>query len=170
MAGYWDEVEVHKLANKRTRPIFNHLDWTNRHREAGPQKAKWQLRQTRDRTQVRSLQRRLPLAHRPLRPQTPVFQPNRLGCYPWSTLTDGGLLWICIYLNDSRKRHNINTYWFQASFHPVVSLIYGEQHFCFRSEPFATRQVGIEDLCFFSKLCQIPNIKFWTPFLEKLVI
>ena len=26
-----------------------------------------------------------------LQPQTPVFQPNRLGCYPWSTLTDRGL-------------------------------------------------------------------------------
>ena len=25
----WDEVEVHKLAKKRTRPISSHLDWTN---------------------------------------------------------------------------------------------------------------------------------------------
>ena len=36
---------------------------------------------------MRSLQQRLTLEHHPLQPQTPVFQPNRLGCYPWTTLT-----------------------------------------------------------------------------------
>ena len=35
---------------------------------------------------------RLSLMHRPLQPQTLVLQQNRLGCYPRSTLTDGGLL------------------------------------------------------------------------------
>ena len=66
---------------------------TSRHREARPQKTKRQPRQTRDRTQMQPLQQRLSLPHRPLQPQTPVLQPSRqLGCYPWSTLTDGGLL------------------------------------------------------------------------------
>ena len=41
--------------------------------------------------QRQTLQQRL-LTHQPLQPQTPLFQQNRLGCYPWSTLTDGGLL------------------------------------------------------------------------------
>ena len=31
------------------------------------------------------------ITHRSLQPQMLVFQPNRLGCDPWSTLTDGGL-------------------------------------------------------------------------------
>ena len=51
---------------------------TNRHREAGPQKTKRQPRQTRNRAQMQ-----------------PLVQPSRqLGCYPWSTLTVGGLLHI----------------------------------------------------------------------------
>ena len=41
------------------------------------------------------------LPHWPLQTQTPVLQPSRqLGCYPWSTLNDGGhAFWIFLFLN-----------------------------------------------------------------------
>ena len=41
------------------------------------------------------------LPHWPLQTQTPVLQPSRqLGCYPWSTLNDGGhVFWIFLFLN-----------------------------------------------------------------------
>ena len=83
-------VQVERSPDQSTQSRRGEAD-TSCHREVGLQKAKWQVRQTRDRAQVRSLQQRLSLTHRSLQPQTLVFQPNRLGCYPWSTLTDGGL-------------------------------------------------------------------------------